>query len=182
MVLLDEADVFLQERDLYDLGRNALVSVFLRHIEYYDGLLFLTTNRPGQIDEAFQSRIHVTLGLPNLDAERQKKVWLIFIRTLRLDEAKDVDRRKKIELLDFVQNDLIPGLRSSMSAMNGRQIRNCIRAACAIASKQGRVVDKGDIQKVMDLGTKFQDYMTQVNRMNQDEKARALGLRLLNPS
>lgn len=53
MVLLDEADVFLEERTLFDLQRNALVSgeypmiepvectnyplVFLRVLEYYEG-------------------------------------------------------------------------------------------------------------------------------------------------
>lgn len=40
ILLLDEADVFLQEPDLHDLNRNALVSIFPRHLEYYDGLLF----------------------------------------------------------------------------------------------------------------------------------------------
>lgn len=37
VVLLDEADVFLEQRTLTDLQRNALVSVFLRVLEYYDG-------------------------------------------------------------------------------------------------------------------------------------------------
>jgi hypothetical protein len=46
-VLLDEADVFLEERDMKDLQRNALVSVFLRALEYYDGILILTSNRVG---------------------------------------------------------------------------------------------------------------------------------------
>lgn len=47
VVLLDEADVFLEERDMKDLKRNALVSVFLRALEYYDGILILTSNRVG---------------------------------------------------------------------------------------------------------------------------------------
>lgn len=34
VLLLDEADVFLEERSLHDLGRNALVSIFLRMLEY----------------------------------------------------------------------------------------------------------------------------------------------------
>jgi hypothetical protein len=38
VVLLDEADVFLEQRTLQDLQRNALVSVFLRVLEYYDGI------------------------------------------------------------------------------------------------------------------------------------------------
>lgn len=74
VLLLDEADVILQERDIHDLKRNALVSVFLSALEYFEGVLFITTNRPGSLDEAFQSRIHVTIGLPELDTTAQLKI------------------------------------------------------------------------------------------------------------
>lgn len=42
VMLLDEADVFLQARDKMSMARNAVVSVFLRTLEYYSGILFLT--------------------------------------------------------------------------------------------------------------------------------------------
>lgn len=45
ILLLDEADVFLEKRNMQDIHRNALVSVFLRQLEYFQGILFLTTNR-----------------------------------------------------------------------------------------------------------------------------------------
>lgn len=63
VVLLDEADVFLEERDMKDLNRNALVSVFLRALEYYNGIVILTSNRVGTFDEAFKSRIQLALHL-----------------------------------------------------------------------------------------------------------------------
>jgi len=44
-----------------DLKRNSLVSVFLRILEYYDGILILTSNRVEMFDEAFKSRIQVAL-------------------------------------------------------------------------------------------------------------------------
>ena len=72
VVLIDEADVFLEERSLQFLERNAMVAVFLRHLEYvllcldvptvlkfqlfdryFRGILFLTTNRVRVFDEAF---------------------------------------------------------------------------------------------------------------------------------
>lgn len=34
VVLIDEADVFLEERALHHIERNAMVAVFLRHLEY----------------------------------------------------------------------------------------------------------------------------------------------------
>jgi len=55
VLLLDEADVFLQERDTKDVTRNALVSIFLRQLEYFQGILILTTNRIGNCDPAFES-------------------------------------------------------------------------------------------------------------------------------
>jgi SpoVK/Ycf46/Vps4 family AAA+-type ATPase len=61
VMLLDEADVFLAKRMLENLQRNSIVSVFLRMLEYYKGLLFLTTNRVGTFDEAFTSRVHISL-------------------------------------------------------------------------------------------------------------------------
>ncbi|KAI6914539.1 hypothetical protein KC318_g3068 [Hortaea werneckii] len=67
VVLLDEADVFLARRTTGDLKRNSLVSIFLRQLEYYSGLLILTTNRVGEFDEAFVSRIHMKLHFPSLD-------------------------------------------------------------------------------------------------------------------
>ncbi|KAI1771526.1 P-loop containing nucleoside triphosphate hydrolase protein [Hypoxylon cercidicola] len=61
VLLLDEADVFLMERSSDNIVRNALVSVFLRQIEYYQGILMLTTNRVAQFDLAFESRIHISI-------------------------------------------------------------------------------------------------------------------------
>jgi SpoVK/Ycf46/Vps4 family AAA+-type ATPase len=55
VLLLDEADVFLAQRTVTDIERNAIVSIFLREIEYYQGILLLTTNQAQVIDEAFQS-------------------------------------------------------------------------------------------------------------------------------
>lgn len=41
IILIDEADVFLEKRQVKDLQRNSLVSVFLSCMEYYSGMLFL---------------------------------------------------------------------------------------------------------------------------------------------
>lgn len=72
VLLLDEADVFLQERDTKEVARNALVSIFLRQLEYFQGILILTTNRIGECDAAFESTLrtgsmhlyHPTANIP----------------------------------------------------------------------------------------------------------------------
>lgn len=78
VVLLDEAEVFLEQRTLQDLNRNALVSVFPRALEYYEGILILTTNRVGTFDEAFKSRIQMSLRYERLERHQRKRVWLNF--------------------------------------------------------------------------------------------------------
>lgn len=44
VMLIDEADVYIKRRD-DNIAANAVVGVFLRVLEYFNGLLFLTTNR-----------------------------------------------------------------------------------------------------------------------------------------
>ncbi len=41
LILLDEADMYLEQRSKADVARNKLVSVFLRKLEYCDGIMFL---------------------------------------------------------------------------------------------------------------------------------------------
>ncbi|EIN11074.1 P-loop containing nucleoside triphosphate hydrolase protein [Punctularia strigosozonata HHB-11173 SS5] len=59
VLLIDEADVYLEQRSLHEIERNALVSVALRLLEYHRGVLFLTTNRIKTFDEAFLSRFSI---------------------------------------------------------------------------------------------------------------------------
>jgi len=123
VLLLDEADVFLAKRTKDDLRRNALVSVFLRVLEYYAGILFLTTNRVGVFDEAFKSRIHMSLGYPTLDLDSTEQIW-----QMNIDRSKDhLGSKLKIkekEILRFAVNHFMQKERAGEGPWNGRQIRN----------------------------------------------------------
>ncbi|KAE8380481.1 P-loop containing nucleoside triphosphate hydrolase protein [Aspergillus bertholletiae] len=99
VVLLDEADVFLEQRSLEDLERNALVSVFLRVLEYYEGILILTSNRVGTFDEAFISRIQLALHYPDLGPSQRYQIWQTFIDRLE-SLNKDIDFDNLRENLD----------------------------------------------------------------------------------
>lgn len=87
ILLLDEADIFLEERSLHELERNKLVSIFLRVLEYYEGIMFLTTNRVQTFDAAFQSRIHISLEYPELDKPARKAIWRDFLERHNLAQA-----------------------------------------------------------------------------------------------
>ncbi|KAJ9157364.1 P-loop containing nucleoside triphosphate hydrolase protein [Pleurostoma richardsiae] len=65
ITLLDEADVFLEQRRLADMERNRLVAAFLQVLEYFSGIIFLTTNRIDFFDKAFKTFL---LGLVSKSA------------------------------------------------------------------------------------------------------------------
>jgi AAA+ superfamily predicted ATPase len=79
VLLLDEADVLLEQRSSHDIHRNALVCVFLRTLEYYIGMMFLTINRVEQIDDAIASRIHFKLKYEKLNSEQRVNIWRRFL-------------------------------------------------------------------------------------------------------
>ncbi|KAK3169312.1 hypothetical protein OEA41_008695 [Lepraria neglecta] len=122
ILLIDEADVFLEQRDVRDVGRNALVSIFLRKLEYFQGILFLTTNRVATFDEAFQSRIHIGLRYGKLDIKAKKGIWKCFIDRVRA--------LPDVEVADFTEDDFT---KLSNFEVNGREIKNAIRTAQSIA-------------------------------------------------
>ena len=78
-LLLEEADLFLAKRTSEEFERNALVNVFLRHLEYYQGLLLMTSNRAEEFDPAFNSRIHLYVQYQEPDAAIRTQIWRHFI-------------------------------------------------------------------------------------------------------
>jgi hypothetical protein len=138
VVLLDEADVFLEQRSLSDLARNALVSVFLRVIEYFDGIMILTSNRVATFDEAFKSRIQLALHYQALDEGQRRQVWQSFVRNLEsVDEPVAIDDIKSriVELSKY--------------SMNGRQIRNVINTARQLARFKEEPLDFEHLKRVI---------------------------------
>jgi len=82
VILLDEADVFMAERHPQDIARNELVSIFLRELEYFRGIIFLTTNLYSTIDSAFRSRVSLHLLFSALTPEARMLIWRKFLDRL----------------------------------------------------------------------------------------------------
>ena len=76
VLLIDEADVYIKRRD-DDITMNAVVGVFLRVLEYFNGLLFLTTNRIDDIDEAIVSRCIALIKFHPPDAASRCRIWKV---------------------------------------------------------------------------------------------------------
>ncbi|KAB8248167.1 hypothetical protein BDV35DRAFT_348547 [Aspergillus flavus] len=133
VLLLDEADVFMEERSTKNISHNALVAVFLRLLEYYQGILILTTNRVKNIDDAFHSRIHMTLKYPNLGVEARGKIWQNFGEICGLELSEH-------EYHQLAQREL-----------NGRQIKNVFGLCKALAADKGQGISIDLIMMVLDV-------------------------------
>jgi hypothetical protein len=145
ILLLDEADVFLQERSIHDIHRNALVSIFLRLLEYFQGILFLTTNRVETFDSAFVSRIHLSLRFQPLTTKAKKTVWKLFIDRVKKQEGMEVAPILESDFNDLARRDV-----------NGRQIKNLVRAAQALAVYEGVPLSMVHIRRVIDVAENFE--------------------------
>ncbi|KAL3435023.1 hypothetical protein BDV09DRAFT_204344 [Aspergillus tetrazonus] len=120
ILLLDEADVFMEQRSSHELDRNRMVTIFLRMLEYYEGILFLTTNRLNSIDDAFHSRIHVSMVYDELDAPSRRQIWARLLRQVA-HQINDADL------------DTLAGLE-----FNGRKIKNILKIAQLLATSDAR--------------------------------------------
>ena len=139
VLLIDEADVFLERRSLHDMERNGLVSIFLRVLEYYSGILFMTTNRVRTFDDAFKSRIHVPLKYEDLPAESRLTVWRNFLGKV---EGTAVDEGEMRQLAE--------------GRLNGRQIKNVVRTAKSLAGYKKRRLDYAQLAQVMEIQMAFE--------------------------
>ncbi|CAN9458042.1 unnamed protein product [Alternaria alternata] len=90
IIVLEEADVFLEQRSTSDLVRNSMVCVMLRLMEYHSGILFLTTNRVRNLDPAFESKITLALRYDHLTPEARAQIWSNLLKRISLQVAKNI--------------------------------------------------------------------------------------------
>ncbi|KAK8016659.1 hypothetical protein PG993_014848 [Apiospora rasikravindrae] len=178
ILLIDEADVFMERRSTADLTRNSLVAGFLRALEYYEGILFLTTNRVGSFDDAFISRVHVQLYYPEFTDDQRQKVWQTFIDKLQRD-------RKGYMRLNMDAKEYIAQINKSDLKWNGREIRNAFQTAVSLAEYDAEKDAEGTIlvtdqhlRAVVELSKDFKDYLQELHMADEDKRAQGRAERL----
>ncbi len=92
VMLIDEADVYIRRRS-DSLASNAVVGVFLRVLEYFNGLLFLTTNRVDDIDEAIISRCIAMIRYHPPQRQDRVKIWKVMTEQFGLPVATGLIER-----------------------------------------------------------------------------------------
>lgn len=191
--LCDELEPIILPSD-----RNAIV--FLRVLEYYAGVLFLTTNRIGDFDEAFSSRIHISLYYPPLKLSSTKKIFGLNLRNI---QQRIEERGVEIE----VEHDEILSWaveywrRNKKMRWNGRQIRNACQTALALAEydaqhptegtpDEGAGIEEGAVKKTVKINLtighletvakaylEFMRYLHEIYGKDAERRAKAMGIR-----
>lgn len=168
MVLLDEADVYLEARRARDIARNGLVSIFLRALEYYRGVLFLTTNRVQTFDAAFTSRIHVALHYRSLSDADRERIWENSFERL------ERDARGKVRVAVAAREYAYDSHDVHSLGWNGREIRNAIQTAVALAETAALedgdatvTVTEAHLRAVVKMSRGFKNFLRR--RQVQDE-------------
>lgn len=131
ILLLDEADVYVRHRG-DDLDQNAIVAVFLRVLEYYHGVLFLTTNRVDSVDDAIASRCLARIDYKIPLVADQAKIWRVLSSSIGVDLSDDEIGRITTEF-----NDL-----------SGRDIKNLLKLSAMIATARRETITLDTIRFV----------------------------------
>ena len=174
--------------------------VFLRVLEYYNGILFLTTNRVGHMDEAFKSRIHMSLYYPPLSAVQAKEIFKVNIERLRETAkvrsqiAKEPELQIDTDSILRFAHALFDRRTAGSTSWNGRQIRNAFQIASSLAynemhneyterlkrKKRGEIqkaeypipiLDEKSFEIVSGVTNDFDDYMKETR--GRDDAGRA---------
>ena len=129
VLLIDECDVYLRSRDNNE-NHNAIVASFLRTIEYYNGLMFMTSNIE-DIDESVESRCTAIIRYKKPDSDMCLELWSIYSKRYNLNLNDEV-----MKMID-----------SASPYISGRDIKNI----CMLCSRYMTVkgVDSCDFDTII---------------------------------
>jgi len=131
ILLLDEADVYIHKRG-NDLKQNAVVGVFLRTLEYYRGVMFMTSNRKALIDDAIASRCVALIEYKIPDRDGQLRLW------------EKISKKAEIEL----SAKDIAKIVDKYPSLSGRDVKNLLKLALMVSSSKDEKITLATIDAV----------------------------------
>lgn len=157
---------------------------FLRILEYYSGILFLTTNRVGAIDDAFRSRLHLILYYPQLTETQTLRIWQTNLQRLKDINAKRLDTNRSP--IDFNYRRIAKWAAKNWKKMswNGRQIRNAFQTAVSLAEFEAKQesarhpgsqvhpsLDVKHFKLLAKVSDQFSEYLHMTHGDDEDQRA-----------
>lgn len=155
----------------------------------------------GTFDEAFKSRIQLSLHYEPLNKTQRHKIWKNFFQRLKqLESAASIQRKGKAPAggaleplaesrkrkwsadddstgIDFDDIDCFLS-ELAEKEMNGRQIRNAITTARQLARFKNTKMSSIHLRNVIKVSKKFDDYLEKVQDGHTDDQiAREDGIR-----
>jgi AAA+ superfamily predicted ATPase len=97
-------------------------TVFLRKIEYFEGIIILTTNLVHVIDQAFESRITICIQFEKVLPDERRQIWQKLLERVPIKRSDTFPKAPKDSWVD--------------KELNGRQIRNIISSAILLAKSR----------------------------------------------
>jgi hypothetical protein len=136
---------------------NKATTVFLRALEYYNGVLILTTNRVTSLDTAFRSRIHLGIKYQSLSVATRKNIWQTFLERSTSGSEVDVLGARLLDEFAAYQFD-------------GRMIKNAVRMAHAVAVDEDIALNATHIRKAIEALEAFRHDMVEADEEEEKEK------------
>ena len=128
LIMLDECDSMLYNRNAVGAIMSAEINHLMTEIENFSGVVIMTTNRLYKLDEALQRRIIAKIELPFPDRPTREAIW-----------KKLIPGKMPVEKLDFTE--------LSEAAISGGEIKNAILLSARKAIAQNRdIVEMTDFK------------------------------------
>ena len=119
----------------------------------------MTTNMVKKFDNAFHSRIHLSLKYPDLSPDSMGKIWVAFI-------DKAVEGQYLEGDLSDITVTVSDGKRAVISEeqlrilcqanINGRQIKNIVGTATLLATSENQLLSYAHLRTILDTVEQFQ--------------------------
>ncbi len=120
ILLIDEADVFVAERGT-NVEQNAIVAEFLRTLESFRSLMFMTTNRPDDIDDAIVSRCAAIISYELPGPDLRARIWKVMSENFEAD----------------LPDPLIDELVQAFNMISARDIKMLLRLTLRVGKAKG---------------------------------------------
>jgi len=152
-----EADSLLSKRSLQGGARNEVVAVMLRHLEYYRGIMFMTTNLFDDIDHAVRSRVRIHIQYNALSTQHRLSLWKMFLAPSKLASKTSFAGQVDNLSLDLSKQDW-----EQLAAwkLNGREIENIAKNAIMWCGARTYIITVDRLEKLIPLTTPFAEKET----------------------